>query len=129
MRVVKSYVREEYEKQKFDAAAADVQRGLHKSRAHPCFQQSAHAVLHVCGDGVRAVLRLLHGHHHPRALTLDVGQMSSLLTYSFQILMSLMMLSMVFVMITMASRIGAAHRGGAARGERAAQARKTLCAR
>lgn len=37
-----------------------------------------------------------------RGLALDVGQMSSMLTYSFQILMSLMMLSMVFVMITMA---------------------------
>ena len=38
-----------------------------------------------------------------RGLDLDVGQMSSLLTYSFQVLMSLMMLSMVFVMITMAA--------------------------
>ena len=37
-----------------------------------------------------------------RGLDLNVGQMSSLLTYNFQILMSLMMLSMVFVMITMA---------------------------
>ena len=36
-------------------------------------------------------------------LDLDVGQFSSLLTYSFQILSSLMMVSMVFVMITMAS--------------------------
>lgn len=34
---------------------------------------------------------------------MDVGQFSALLTYSFQILMSLMMISMVFVMITMAS--------------------------
>ena len=38
-----------------------------------------------------------------RGLDLDVGQFSSLLTYSFQILSSLMMVSMVFVMITMAS--------------------------
>ena len=38
-----------------------------------------------------------------RGLDLDVGQFSSLLTYSFQILSSLMMLSMVFVLITMAS--------------------------
>lgn len=38
-----------------------------------------------------------------RGLDLDVGQLSSLLAYSFQILSSLMMLSMVFVMITMAS--------------------------
>ena len=66
MRVVKSYVREEYEKQKFGAAAADVQPGLHASRAHPGLQQPAHAVLRVCGDGVRAVLRLLYGHHQPR---------------------------------------------------------------
>jgi len=44
MRVVKSYVREEYEKQKFGAAA----------------------VLCICGDGVRAVLRLVYGHHQPR---------------------------------------------------------------
>ena len=34
---------------------------------------------------------------------LDVGQFSSLLTYSFQILMSLMMLSMIFVMVTMSA--------------------------
>ena len=38
-----------------------------------------------------------------RGLDLNVGQMSAMLTYSFQILMSLMMVSMVFVMITMAS--------------------------
>ena len=38
-----------------------------------------------------------------RGLALDVGQFSALLTYSFQILSSLMMLSMVFVMITMAN--------------------------
>ena len=38
-----------------------------------------------------------------RGLDLNVGQMSSMLTYSFQILMSLMMLSMVFGMITMSA--------------------------
>ena len=38
-----------------------------------------------------------------RGLALDVGQFSALLTYSFQILSSLMMLSMVFVMITLAT--------------------------
>ena len=38
-----------------------------------------------------------------KGLDLDVGQFSALLTYSFQILSSLMMLSMVFVMITLAS--------------------------
>ena len=43
-----------------------------------------------------------------RGLALDVGQFSALLTYSFQILSSLMMFSMVFVMITLASE--SAHR-------------------
>ena len=38
-----------------------------------------------------------------RGLDLDVGQFSALLTYSFMILNSLMMVSMIFVMITMAS--------------------------
>ena len=38
-----------------------------------------------------------------QGLDLNVGQMSAMLTYSFQILMSLMMLSMVFVMITMSA--------------------------
>ena len=38
-----------------------------------------------------------------KGLALDVGQFSAMLTYSFQILSSLMMLSMVFVMITMAN--------------------------
>ena len=64
-----------------------------------------------------------------RGLALDVGQMSSMLTYSFQILMSLMMLSMVFVMITMASvnRLSASWRCCAKRAR--CKARKTLCAR
>ena len=41
-----------------------------------------------------------------RGLALDVGQMSALLTYSFMMLNSLMMVSMVFVMITMAGESG-----------------------
>lgn len=43
-----------------------------------------------------------------KGLDLDVGQFSALLTYSFQILSSLMMLSMVFVMVTLANE--SAHR-------------------
>ena len=53
-----------------------------------------------------------------RGLALDVGQFSALITYSFQILMSLIMVSMVFVMITMANESGPAHRPGAAGEER-----------
>ncbi|MDE6709687.1 MAG: ABC transporter ATP-binding protein/permease, partial [Oscillospiraceae bacterium] len=41
-----------------------------------------------------------------RGIDLDVGQFSALLTYSFMILMSLMMISMIFVMLTMAAESG-----------------------
>lgn len=102
MRVVKSYVREEYEKQKFGAAAADVQRDFTRAERilafnNPLMQFCVYAVMvFVLSFGSYTVIT-------SRGLALDVGQMSSMLTYSFQILMSLMMLSMVFVMITMAS--------------------------
>ena len=116
MRVVKSYVREEYEKQKFGAAAADVQRDFTRAERilafnNPLMQFCVYAVMvFVLSFGSYTVItsrgflfRVGHGECTSRGLALDVGQMSSMLTYSFQILMSLMMLSMVFVMITMAS--------------------------
>lgn len=99
MRVVKSYVREEYEKQKFGAAAADVQRDFTRAERilafnNPLMQFCVYAVMvFVLSFGSYTVIT-------SRGLALDVGQMSSMLTYSFQILMSLMMLSMVFVMVT-----------------------------
>ena len=102
MRVVKSYVREEYEKQKFNAAAENVQADFTKAERilalnNPLMQLCIYAVMvFVLSFGSYLVITT-------RGLELDVGQMSSLLTYSFQILMSLMMLSMVFVMITMAT--------------------------
>ena len=101
MRVVKSYVREEYEKQKFGAAAADVQRDFTRAERilafnNPLMQFCVYAVMvFVLSFGSYTVIT-------SRGLALDVGQMSSMLTYSFQILMSLMMLSMIFVMVTMA---------------------------
>ncbi|MGI6270145.1 MAG: ABC transporter ATP-binding protein [Candidatus Howiella sp.] len=102
MRVVKSYVRESYEKQKFNAAAEDVQADFTKAERilalnNPVMQFCIYAVMvFVLSYGSYTVITT-------QGSSLDVGQMSSLLTYSFQILMSLMMLSMVFVMITMAN--------------------------
>ena len=102
MRVVKSYVREEYEKKKFGAAAENVQRDFTKAERimainSPMMQFCVYAgMVFVISYGSYAVIT-------SRGLDLNVGQMSAMLTYSFQILMSLMMLSMVFVMITMAS--------------------------
>ena len=102
MRVVKAYVREDYEKKKFNKAAEDVQADFTRAERilalnGPLMQFCIYTVMvFVMAFGSYVVITT-------RGLELDVGQMSSMLTYSFQILMSLMMLSMVFVMITMAS--------------------------
>ena len=102
MRVVKSYVREDYEKKKFGAAAEDVQKDFTKAERilainNPLMQFCMYVVMvFVMSFGSYMVIT-------SQGLDLDVGQMSAMLTYSFQILSSLMMLSMVFVMITMAS--------------------------
>lgn len=100
MRVVKAYVREEHEKEKFTNAVEDVRRDFTKAERilainNPLMQFCVYAVMvFVLSFGSYTVIT-------SQGMDLDVGQMSSLLTYSFQILMSLMMLSMIFVMITM----------------------------
>ncbi|WP_122641763.1 ABC transporter ATP-binding protein [Luxibacter massiliensis] len=102
MRVVKSYVREEYEKEKFEAAAEDIRMDFTKAERilavnNPLMQFCIYSVMiFVLYFGSYTIIT-------SRGVDLDVGQFSALLTYSFQILMSLMMISMVFVMITMAS--------------------------
>ena len=109
MRVVKSYVREDYEKKKFANAAEDVCRDFTKAERimainSPMMQFCVYAgMAFVLSFGSYMVIT-------SQGAEVAVGQMSAILTYSFQILMSLMMLSMVFVMITMslesAERIG-----------------------
>ena len=101
MRVVKSYVREDYEKQKFHRAADDVKNDFTRAERilalnNPIMMFCVYLVMvFILTFGSYTVIT-------SRGLDMNVGQMSSLLTYNFQILMSLMMLSMVFVMITMA---------------------------
>lgn len=102
MRVVKSFVREDYETQKFDDAAEDVCRDFTRAEKilainNPLMQFCLYAVMvFVLSFGSYMIIST-------KGLALDVGQFSALLTYSFQILSSLMMVSMVFVMITMAN--------------------------
>ena len=101
MRVVKAFVREDYEKKKFSVAAEDVCADFTRAERilafnNPLMQFCMYSVMvFVMAFGSYTVITS-HG------MDIDVGQMSSMLTYSFQILSSLMMLSMVFVMITMA---------------------------
>lgn len=101
MRVVKSFVREEYEQKKFDVTAEDVCADFTKAERivvlnNPLMQFCLYAVMvFVLSFGSYTVIT-------SRGLDLDVGQLSALLTYGFMMLSSLMMLSMVFVMITLA---------------------------
>ena len=101
MRAVKSNVREDYEKQKFHRAADDVKNDFTRAERilalnNPIMMFCVYLVMvFILTFGSYTVIT-------SRGLDMNVGQMSSLLTYNFQILMSLMMLSMVFVMITMA---------------------------
>ncbi len=102
MRVVKSFVREDYESEKFTAAAEDVRRDFTKAEKilafnGPMMQFCLYTVMiFVLSFGSYVVIS-------STGLELQVGQLSALLTYSFQILNSLMMVSMIFVMITMAA--------------------------
>lgn len=102
MRVVKSFVREGYETEKFNTAAEEVCRDFTRAEKilainNPLMQFCLYVVMvFVLSFGSYTIIS-------SRGLALDVGQFSALLTYSFQILSSLMMFSMVFVMITMAN--------------------------
>lgn len=99
IRVVKSFVREDFEKKKFNEAAEDVCGDFTRAEKilalnNPMMQFCLYVVMiFVLTFGSYLVVNF-------GGAIIQVGQLSSLLTYSFQILMSLMMLSMIFVMVT-----------------------------
>lgn len=100
MRVVKGFSREEYEKQKFGHAAGEIRDNFTKAeRIVACNNPLMQACLYfnmifVMIVGSKLVIST-------KGVSLDVGHMSAMLTYSMQILSSLMMLSMIYVMLTM----------------------------
>ena len=107
IRVVKSFVREEYERDKFEKAAEDVRVEFTKAEKILAF---SNPIMQFCLY-MNMVLILTFGAYtiiSTQGLRFNVGQLSSLAVYSFQTLVSLMMLSMVFVMITIANE--SAHR-------------------
>lgn len=101
MRVVKSYVREDYEKQKFAHAAQDVCADFTRAEKLLAFNNP---MMNLCVNGAFVLIIFLGSKLiiTSQGELFDVGQLSSTFTYSFQILMSLMQLSMIFVMVTMA---------------------------
>ena len=100
MRVVKSFVREDYERAKFAKASDDVKKGFTKAEKilafnGPLMQMAFNGLmLMVCFFGSRLII-------NTSGAALDIAGFSALLTYGAQILMSLMMLSMIFVMMAM----------------------------
>ena len=100
MRVVKGFAREEYEKQKFNNASSDICVDFTKAERIVAFNQP---IMQICLY-FNMIFILTVGSKmtiESMGSSLDVGQISAMLTYGVQILMSLMMLSMIYVMLTM----------------------------
>ena len=100
MRVVKGFAREEYEKEKFGNASSNIRFdftkaekivGLNSPLMEMCMFFNTAFVLYI---GSKLVIG-------GKGEIIDIGQMSALMTYGFQVLMSLMMISMIYVMLTM----------------------------
>jgi len=102
MRVVKSYVREEHEKEKFNRAAENVCMDFTKAERivainGPLMQFCLYAnMMFVLTFGSYLVIST-------KGSAMGVGQLSAMITYGFMVLSSLMMLSMIFVMLTISA--------------------------
>lgn len=97
IRVVKAYVREDYEKKRFSKAAQNIYDVFVKAESlvvynSPLMQFTVYACI---------LLISWLGAHMVVSSTLTTGNLMALLTYCMNILMNLMMLSMVFVMISL----------------------------
>ena len=102
MRVVKSFVREDYEKRKFNNAADEVCADFTKAEKlvalnQPIMQVAMYvAIVAVSFLGAKLII-------NSGGSVMGVGELSSLFTYGMQILSRLMMLSMIFVMVTISN--------------------------
>ena len=102
MRVVKGFAREEFEKEKLAKASEDIRQDFTKAERIVAFNSP---LMNLCMYinmvvilFVGSMLAVKYG-----GTKIDVGQISSMLVYAMQLLMSLMMLSMIYVMITMST--------------------------
>ena len=102
MRVVKGFARENYEKKKFGAAAEDIRGDFTRAERIVAWNMP---LMTFCMYFNMVVILLVGSKIAIQSggQTIDVGQISAMLTYGVQILMSLMMLSMIYVMITMSA--------------------------
>lgn len=102
IRVVKSFVREEYEQEKFGKASDDVRASFTKVDKILALNSP---IMMFCMNFTMTVVIFVGSQIvvNSNSADLSTGQLSQLITYGVQILTSLMMLSMVFVMVTIAS--------------------------
>ena len=96
IRVVKSYVREEHEKKKFETASSNIYKLFTKAESLVVYNAPVmQFTVYTC-----MLLISWFGAHFVVQNTLDTGNFMALLTYCMNILMNLMMLAMIFVMIS-----------------------------
>ena len=102
MRVVKGFSREEYEKEKFGTASENIRRDFTKAERIVALNTP---LMQICVYFNMAFILLVGSKLiiTNQGSTIDVGQLSAMITYGIQILMSLMMLSMIYVMLTMSA--------------------------
>lgn len=99
MRVVKGFSREEYEKKKFGFAASEICKDFTKAERivalnSPLMQICIYFnMIFILTLGSKLIIST-------SGAAIGVGEISAMLTYGFQIMMQLMMLSMIYVMIT-----------------------------
>ena len=101
-RVVKGFAREDYEKEKFTDASENIKDDFTKAERIVVLNTP---VMQICLY-FNMVFVLLLGSKlaiEGKGSTVDVGHISAMLTYAMQVLMSLMMLSMIYVILTMST--------------------------
>ncbi len=102
MRVVKGFSREEYEKEKFATASENIRWDFTKAERIVALNGP---LMQICVN-FNMIFVLLVGSRliiESGGALIDVGEMSAMLTYGMQILIQLMMLSMIYVMLTISS--------------------------
>ncbi len=100
IRVVKTYVREDYEKNKFQKSSEEVRRDFVKAERIVAWNQPV--MMFFMYASLTAV-SFFSGYLivTTKQTELNIGEISAIITYGTQILMSLMMLSMIFVMLSL----------------------------
>ncbi len=101
MRVVKGFSREEHEKGKFGIAADNIRRDFTRAEQIVAWNRP---IMQFCMYFNMIFVMIVGSYMAINGLSgVDVGQISAMLTYGMQVLMSLMMLSMIYVILTMSA--------------------------